>query len=63
MDYIFDKEKFVCVNAPRGPQVLEVSPQTKLSTIHPVSEHDTKEEAEAAAKVIDPNWQPNLQGE
>lgn len=63
MDYTFDKAKFVCINTPRGLSVLEVSPQTKLSTIHPVSEHDTKEEAEAAAKAINPSWQPIVLGE
>ena len=58
MDYSFDKTKFVCVSAPRGPQVLEVDVNTNLSTIHPVSEYDTKEEAEGAAKAIDPSWKP-----
>ena len=58
MDYSFDNMKFVCVSAPRGPQVLEVDLSTRLSTIHPVSEYDTKEEAEGAAKAIDPSWKP-----
>jgi len=58
MDYSFDNMKFVCVSAPRGPQVLEVDLSTRLSTIHPVSEYDTKKEAEGAAKAIDPSWKP-----
>jgi len=58
MDYSFDKTKFVCVSAPRGPQVLEVDVNTRLSTIHDVSGYDTKEEAEGAAKAIDPRWKP-----
>ena len=58
MDYSFDNMKFVCVSAPRGPQVLEVGLSTRLSTIHPVSEYDTKKEAEGAAKAIDPSWKP-----
>jgi len=58
MDYVFDKAQFVCIDSPRGPDVLEVGVSTKLSTIHPVSEYDTKEEAEGAAKAIDPSWKP-----
>ena len=63
MDYSFDKVKFVCIGSPRGPDVLEVGVGTKLSTIHPISEHDTKEEAEGAAKAIDPKWEPEGRGE
>ena len=62
MDYSFDKTKFVCVSAPRGPQVVEVDANTKLSTVHPVSEYATKEEAAVAAKVIDPSWEPEDKG-
>lgn len=60
MDYSFDKEVFVCVNAPRGPQVIRIEQGTKLSTIHPVSEYDTEDEAVAAAKAIDPSWSQDL---
>ena len=63
MDYSFDKTKFVCVATPRGPQVLEVGISTKVSTVHAVSECDTRDEAELAAKIIDPSWQPKSQGE
>ena len=62
MNYSFDRTKFVCVNAPRGPQVLEVDLDTLLSTVHPVSEHETEEEANSAARAIDPSWQVEPQG-
>ena len=62
MDYSFEGTKFVCVATPRGPQVLEVDINTKLSTTHPVSEYETKEEADSAAKAIDPNWEPEDRG-
>ena len=60
MDYSFDKTRFVCVATPRGPQVLEVDVSTKLSTVHPVSEYDTEDAADLAAKTIDPTWQAKL---
>ena len=56
MDYSFGGEGYVCINAPRGPQVVRVDTQTKLSTTHPVSQHDTEDEAIVAAKIIDPSW-------
>ena len=62
MDYSFEETKFVCVATPRGAQVVEVDVNTKLSTAHPVSEYATKEEAEVAAKVIDPSWEPEGKG-
>ena len=63
MEYSFDSTKFVCVSSPRGPDVLEVDEGTKLSTIHTVSEYDTREAAEGAAKAIDPNWTPHGRGD
>ena len=62
MDHYFDRLKFVCVDSPRGPKVLEIKVGTILSTVHPVSEYDTEEEAIVAARVIDPTWQPSPQG-
>lgn len=62
MDYSFEETKFVVVAAPRGAQVLEVGVGTNLSTIHPVSEYETRVDAETYAKSIDPSWQPEPQG-
>tara|TARA_R110000796_G_scaffold246471_1_gene371282 strand:+ start:649 stop:861 length:213 start_codon:yes stop_codon:yes gene_type:complete len=60
MDYSFNETTFVCVNTPNGPEVIGIDAGTKLSTIHPVSQHVTEDEAGLAAKVIDKNWQPSL---
>lgn len=63
MDYSFKETRFVVVSTPRGAQVLEVDVSTKLSTIHPVSEYETRAEAEGYAQSIDPSWQPEPQEE
>ena len=58
MEYSFVEKKFVCVDAPRGPEVIELDVGNTLSTAHPAVVYDTEEEANVAAKDLDPAWQP-----
>ena len=46
------------VDTPRGPAVIELDGNRRLSTLHPASRFETEDEAHDAARQIDPDWTP-----
>lgn len=55
-DHKFETDTFVCIGIAGNPSVQEIQAGTHIATTHPWTQHDTLDDAIAAAQGIKPDY-------